>query len=113
MSKGVKRSVYFTENNVRLCNDIAESSGISFSDAVNKAVRKSAMFQQVKLNISEGACLCLKEGRYDLINRVVLENGVTVLLMKEEAYRQQGGSDGEFKSAKDDLLAYLDGDKAS
>lgn len=106
---GKNHSIYFTSNVERLCTDMLTSKR-SLSDLISSSVRSYAAMDRMNLRISEGAYVCLAAGRLDLIQCLNLDDGVTVVTMKEEAYRMHGVK-GPFADAKDELMKYLDGEE--
>lgn len=103
---GKNHSIYFSEQMEHLAQDLLDQH-VSFSDVITSAIKAYACMKKVKLVISEGAYVCLSDGRFDLLNAFRLEDGSMILTMKEEAYRMQDGKPGPYADAKDELLKYI------
>lgn len=104
---GKKLSLYIPTNTVKFYEDLMAQSGLSKSKTIANAIYDANVQARTGVTISDSAYLCLAKGRFDLLTSLRLDNGKTIISMREEAYKLPDGSRGVFADEKDKLMKYL------
>ena len=112
---GVKSSMYLGKNETRLLRDLTIELGTSSSKVISHAIRTESMLQRAKVFLSEGACIALAKGRFDLLVDCghVTSDGLRLIVAKESAIHPLNDPGATLAKEKAELLEYLSPSKES
>ena len=79
-----KMSLYISKRNMNAyAGLLALNPNDNFSDIIGSAVNEQLIRTLANVQITEGAYCCLADGRFDLVRRVCLDDGTSLILMKD------------------------------
>lgn len=107
-NNGKKISIYLPDEKHQLLKRLSTASGDSISKIITNAVTHESIMQHENLRISEGAYLAMSIGRFDLLENLSLDNGMTIVTVAESAFKEKGGARGILADARDKLRQHLD-----
>lgn len=102
---GMKRSVYLSSGDLELLDELKSMRDKSISEIVCMGIRSEYAKEFSRVRISEGAYACMSKGRPDLLSCVRLEDGLTVVIAREDALCDGDGNPTEIGRLRTDLMS--------
>ena len=90
-------SVYLKGNGIRNYDIIkrhAEETGKSVSELMHRGMECVALEQECSVQVSPGAYFAMQDGRFDVLTRIYLADGTSLITVTEDAYKPKDGSSG-------------------
>ena len=95
MAAGKSVSIYvpqMQQNMYYALEQLAKAQGRSVSDVMAQKLNQVCLSEFTKVHISTGAYLALADGDFDALNYIHLDNGVTIITIKENVSKPRDGS---------------------
>lgn len=82
--------------------ELANERNISVSSLLSDNIQDICIQKVVNVKLSVGAYLAIADGRFDLLNRIKLDNGLVMITLSEDGYKSKNGTKSEYARKIDD-----------